>query len=204
MDNLQSQEITQESRPYRQVARAAATEALHNRIVDAFLAALRERWIADITLDEVARAAGTTRQTVIRFFGSKEGLIVPTAARFRASVISRRAFEGPATPRKVADAALADYEAIGDFVLRLLAQEERFPELRGWLQIGRGHHRGWIAQMFARELQAKGANSERLLNQLVVVYDIYTWKLLRRDFGLGAEDTALHMAEMAEKLTEGG
>jgi AcrR family transcriptional regulator len=202
-DHAESQEMTPKPRPYRQVARAEATEALHDRIADAFLAALQERWIADITLDEIARAAGTTRQTVIRFFGSKEGLIAPAQARFRESVISRRAFDGPATPRKVADAAFADYEAIGDFVLRLLAQEERFPELRGWLQQGRDHHRGWIADMFAPALQPGGANAARLLNQLVVIYDIYTWKLLRRDFGLSVEDAAMHMAEMADKLTKG-
>jgi AcrR family transcriptional regulator len=204
MNNSTSPENVSAPRPYRQVARAAATEALQNSIVDAFLAALRDRWIADVTLDEVARAAGTTRQTVIRFFGSKEGLIPATVRRFRESVISRRAFDGPATPRKVAEAVLVDYEAIGDFVLRLLAQEERFPELRDWHNVGRGHHRNWIAQMFAPELQLRGPDAPRLLNQLIVVYDLYTWKLLRRDFGLGADETVLHMAEMAEKLTREG
>lgn len=202
-DNESSQEIATEPRRYRQVARAAATEALHDRILDAFLAALHERWIVDITLDEIARAAGTTRQTLIRFFGSKEGLIGPTRERFRAGVISRRDFEGPVTPRKVADYALVDYEAIGDFVLRLLAQEERSPELRDWLDVGRRHHRDWLARMFAPEIAARGPDAARLLNQLVVIYDIYAWKLLRRDFGLSAEDTALHMAEMAEKIIKG-
>ena len=204
MNDLPSPENISEPRPYRQVARAAATQALQDRIVDAFIAALNERWIADITLDDIAHAAGTTRQTVIRFFGSKEGLLSACPPRSAASVQSRRAFDGPATPRKVADAALADYEAIGDFVVRMLAQEQRFPELSAWLRIGRGHHRAWIAQVFAPELAAAGPRSDRLLNELIVVYNIYTWKLLRRDFGLSVAETALHLADMTEKLTTGG
>ena len=62
-------------RRYRQTARAASAQTLRQRIVLAFRDLLLARWIDEITLDEVAASAGTTRQSVIRLFGGKEGLI---------------------------------------------------------------------------------------------------------------------------------
>ena len=56
-------------RPYRQTARAAAAESLRQRVVTAFNDLLLSRWIDEITLDEVAASAGTTRQTVARQSG---------------------------------------------------------------------------------------------------------------------------------------
>jgi len=48
-------------RPYRQTARAAAAESLRQRVVTAFNDLLLSCWIDEITLDEVAASAGTTR-----------------------------------------------------------------------------------------------------------------------------------------------
>ena len=140
---------------------------------------------------------------MIRLFGSKEGLLAAERDRFQSGVESRRTLDPPVTPRKVADAILVDYEAIGDFILRLLAQEERHPALSGWLNFGRAHHRSWIGEMFSDALNQAGVGREELLNQLIVAYDLYTWKLLRRDVGLSREETANHMAGIAERLTGG-
>ena len=62
-------------RPYNQTARAASAEGLRQKIVTAFRDLLLTRWIDEITLDEVATSAGTTRQSVIRLFGGKEGVL---------------------------------------------------------------------------------------------------------------------------------
>jgi AcrR family transcriptional regulator len=67
------------TRPYHQTARAAATQDTQHRIVAVFRAALVTRWMDEIRLDDVASEAGTTRQTVIRLFGSKDGLLVAVA-----------------------------------------------------------------------------------------------------------------------------
>ncbi|MBN9536550.1 MAG: TetR family transcriptional regulator, partial [Alphaproteobacteria bacterium] len=53
-------------RAYRQSARANAVQDTERQIVDALIALLEERWFDEITLDDIAAAAGTTRQTVIR------------------------------------------------------------------------------------------------------------------------------------------
>ena len=117
------------SRTYRQVARAAASEATRQRIVAAFDAAMRDRSMDDITLDQIASAAGTTRQTVIRMFGGKEGLVQAFVVQFGEGVLRRRVMPPDASPRRVAAALFEDYEDIGDFVIRMLAQEEQHPVL---------------------------------------------------------------------------
>jgi AcrR family transcriptional regulator len=170
------------TRPYRQVARAAATEETRRRIVAAFVEAMERRWVDEVTLDEIALAAGTTRQTVIRLFGGKEGLLTACAERLNEEVGLRRALPAGAGPGEVTRAVVQDYEASGDMVMRMLAQEERFPPMAALVENGRVWHRRWVAKAFAGALAARPPEArEALLDQLVVATDVYTWKLLRRD-----------------------
>src|SRR4051812_24510545 len=111
------------TRPYRQIARAAATDETRRRIVAACAEALEQRWLDEITLDEIAIAAGTTRQTVIRLYGGKEGLLQAVAERTEHEVALRRALPPGSSPRAAARAVVQDYEANGDMIIRLLAQE---------------------------------------------------------------------------------
>jgi AcrR family transcriptional regulator len=62
-------------RQYRQVARAQAATETARKAIDAFTVSAGERWFDDITLQEVATRAGVTVRSVIRRFGSKEGLV---------------------------------------------------------------------------------------------------------------------------------
>src|SRR3984957_19801118 len=76
-------------RVYHQTVRAAAAESLRQRVVTAFNDLLLSRWIDEITLDEVAVGAGTTRQTVIRLFGGKDGLLEAVMDLLRAEAVPR-------------------------------------------------------------------------------------------------------------------
>ena len=192
--------MSQQSRPYRQTLRAAGTEDLKRRIVDAFDLAMRDRSMDDITLDQIAAAAGTTRQTVIRLFGGKDGLVAAFVENFGRGVKGRRVLPAHALPEHVAEALFADYEAIGDFVIRMLAQEDRHPVLSIWHNIGRATHRAWIAGCFADALPADTSARKRLVTQLVIAGDVYTWKLLRRDIKLSVEAAQDVMISMFTKL----
>ena len=55
-------------------ARAQAVEETRRRILDALIALAGERPFAEITLDTVAERAGVSVQTVLRQFGSRDGL----------------------------------------------------------------------------------------------------------------------------------
>ncbi|NMJ40974.1 TetR/AcrR family transcriptional regulator [Roseomonas sp. JC162] len=193
------------ARPYRQVARAAATEETRRRIVAAFAAALERLWLDEITLDDVAAAAGTTRQTVIRLFGGKEGLLAAVSEHFGREVELRRALPRPATPAAIARAMADDYEASGETILRLLAQEGRHPALVPFLNYGRREHRDWVRRAFVDTLAAcPPAEREALTDRLVVATDVYAWKLLRHDAGRSRTDTEAAIAAIIAAIVAAG
>lgn len=180
-------------RAYRQTARAAAAESLRQRVVTAFNDLLLSRWIDEITLDEVAASAGTTRQTVIRLFGGKDGLLEAVMALVRAEAVPRTSISADVSARTALQGLIAHYEAVGDMVVRFLAQEERHSALRPLLAQGRREHRTWVAERFGfAQSDLDELERERQLTRLIVATDIYTWKLLRRDFGK-SQDEVLHL-----------
>ena len=171
------------SRRYSQVARAQAAEDTARRIVDAFLAPLMADWYDDITLDRVAADAGVTVQTVVRRFGGKDGLLA-NAANVLSDQINAQRAAPPGDLGRLVNNLLVDYEQRGDAVIRLLALEPRHPAVKTVLDFGRGEHRRWVSAAFAEPLGALDpATREPALDALVVVTDVYTWKLLRRDRG---------------------
>lgn len=186
-------------RVYRQTARAAAAEQLKQRVATAFHKLLLSRWVDEITLDDVAASAGTTRQTVIRLFGGKEGLLEAMAAIVEAQAEPRLQLPQDASMRQALRALIEHYEVTGDLVIRLLAQEERHPALRPILELGRREHRAWVAKWFGGTL--KGVEGERQVTRLVVATDVYTWKLLRRDFGNTEKEVTVLMAGLLERIT---
>jgi AcrR family transcriptional regulator len=192
-----------EKRPYRMGARAEAAEATGVRILDAAIEVFWQQPTDQISLDEVARLAGVSVQTVIRRFGGKDGLLVAAADREAARVTRQRA-EAPAGDVPGAIRVLVDhYEELGDQVLRLLAEEARVPALRELAERGRAGHRAWCAAVFAPALASRrGIDRARLLAQLVAVCDVYVWKLLRRDAGLSRRQTELAMTELVRPLLE--
>jgi AcrR family transcriptional regulator len=189
-------------RPYRQTARAAAAESLRQRIVAAFHDLLLSRWIDEITLDEVALSVGTTRQTVIRLFGGKDGLLQAVMDLVRAQAVPRISMPDEVSARAALESLIAHYEAVGDMVVRFLAQEERHSALRPLLAQGRTEHREWVAQRFGcTQSGMSELERERHITRLIVATDIYTWKLLRRDFGKSQEEVLLLIVSIITKET---
>ncbi|ENN88401.1 regulatory protein, TetR [Rhizobium freirei PRF 81] len=188
-------------RGYRQSARANAVQDTEQQIVDALTALLAERWFDEITLDDIAATAGTTRQTVIRRFGSKTGVLSAMATRMDASIRAQR-WSAPA--QSVADIVTLltdDYERTGDILVRTLGQEARIPEFAAVLDRGRKGHREWIADMFSAWLDKLDdkARKDRLA-QLLAQTDVWIWHLLRRAQGHSAAETHRLMTQAIERL----
>ena len=183
-------------RAYRQSARARAAEATGERILDAFADQLRGRWFDEIRLEDVARDAGVTVQTVIRRFGSKEGLLNAMHERLGGEIRQRREVR-PGDAAGAVASIVEDYETVGDLIMRTLAQEERYAALKTMTDIGRAMHREWMAGAFAPWLD-KLAPDERLraTDALVVAGDIYVWKLIRRDMRRPVEEYKTLMEKM--------
>jgi AcrR family transcriptional regulator len=190
-------------RPYRMVARAESAAATGERILDAAVDVFWEVPGAQMSMEEVARRAGVTVQTVIRRFGGRDGLFRAAAER-EADRVGRQRDQAPAGDARAAVRVLLDhYEAMGDRVIRLLAEEERVPDVAQILDRGRAYHREWCARVFAPALSdLAGVERHRRLAQLVAVCDVYTWKLLRRDARLSRRQTETALLELLEPLLE--
>jgi AcrR family transcriptional regulator len=190
-------------RPYRMKARGEATAATRERILLAAEAAFDELPFSEITLAWVAERAGVSVQTVIRHFGGKEALFVATLQHTAVRMGGDRDFSPGAEPKEVVGVLADHYEEFGDRVLRALGQEGQVPALGLLVELGRTYHVEWCKRAFQAGLKGlRGARRERRLAQLTAVTDIYVWKVLRRDRGLGPKQTKLAMLELVETLLE--
>ena len=109
------------------------------------------QWFDEITLDRVAEDAGVTVQTVVRRFGGKEGLL-SEAVKALANQINARRVSPPGDIGHLVENLIADYEQVGDAVIRLLALEPRHAALKELLDFGRGEHRNWVSGTFSEPL----------------------------------------------------
>jgi len=181
--------------------RAELAAQTRRRLLQASVDLHSERLMADISLDDVAARAGVSVQTLLRHFGSRAALVEESIAFARAAVVEERR----ATPGDVPGAlrVLVDhYEARGDTVLLMLAQESAEPFVRRLTDQGRAVHRSWVHEVFALQLQDAGSadDAEVLADLLVVATDVFTWRLLRRDRRLSRPLTESRMLRLVEAV----
>jgi AcrR family transcriptional regulator len=189
-------------RRYNMERRARAVAETRRRILAATFELHRELYFDQVTLTAIAQRAGVTEQTVLQHFGSKDALIAAAAEEAREHVAAQRD-EAPVGDIPAAVANLVDhYEEWGDGVIRLLAQEDRIPDLRKHItDPGRAYHRAWVERTFAPLLAGRrGLPRKRRLAELIAVTDVYTWKLLRRDLGLDKQQTETAIRELVTAL----
>jgi AcrR family transcriptional regulator len=192
----------EKKRGYRMEARAKATEATRERILEAAAEAFDELPFDEITLAWVAERAGVSVQTVLRHFESKDGLFLASLMHGGAKMAASRELQPVGSVEDVVDSLVDHYEQFGDRILRTLAQEDRIPTLRMLTDLGRQFHVEWCEGAFAPALKGlRGAKRKRRIAQFVTATDIYVWKLLRRDRGLSPAQTKLTMRELLEPLT---
>lgn len=185
------------SRDYRMTARAESAEATGERIRAAARARFRTTPYDELTLADVAADAGVTVQTVLRRFGSKDGLVRAVAEAVTPQVIAQRD-SAPAGDVTGAVANLVEhYEVMGDEVLMLLRQELRVPVLREITTSGRLYHSQWVGRVFAPWLDGlAGQARKRRHAQLLAATDVYVWFLLRRQSGLSRRATEHAIREL--------
>ena len=151
----------------------------------------------------MAQRAGTTRQTVIRRFGGKAGLLAAFTRHIGSEIEARRAAAQPGDLAGAAAILVADYEATGEMVLRLLSLEGRIPEIVATLEVGRVGHRRWVEHTFAPRLAAfpEGERQTRL-SHLLVATDLWSWFLFRRTQGHSVDETIRLMSAMIEEILD--
>ena len=188
------------TRAYVQTARAESTAATGERIVAAVVDLFRETG-RNPTLDAVAERAGVTVQTVLRRFGSKQGLHDAVAAQVGEQIARERDAAPIGDVEGAVDNLLDHYEQWGDVALRMLAAESEAGEAAP-ASHGRAFHRGWVERVFAPFLEGvSGAAREQRVDQLAAVTDVYVWKILVKDLGRSRRRARQTLVDLVRRIT---
>jgi AcrR family transcriptional regulator len=194
----------QRRRRYRQVARAEGQDQTRSALLDAarreFLAGRFER----VSLEQLAGAAGVTKQTLLRHFGSKDGLLEASAQRERERIAAHR-FQAPAgdVPGSVEN-LLAHYEQEGELALTIGALADRGGVLGQIAADAKRLHYEWVEHAFAQQLACvRGAARKRRRAALIAVCDVTTWRVLSHDLGLSEAEVRRTLIEVIDGLVAG-
>jgi AcrR family transcriptional regulator len=185
------------SRPYRLGARAISATANGQSILASAHRLFGELRYDQVSLADIATQAGVTERTVVRRFGSKE-LLFGAVGTERAASIRRARDDVPAGDiHEAVRLLIGTYEDWGDEVLHLLSQERGLAGVSNRVEVGRRYHAAWVERTFAPLLHdLPAAVRRRRLGELVAVTDIYCWKVLRRDVGLGRAEVEASLREL--------
>jgi AcrR family transcriptional regulator len=175
------------TRAYTQTKRADATEQTRRAILDGAQHLFREERELDFSLEQVAARAGCSTRSIIRHFGSRQGLIEAAVADAAAAVAEERRVK-PGDVEGGIRALVDHYELLGDEVIRWLGSAERYPLVRRVVETGTRMHLEWVDEVFGPDLErlpAAGRGSRRAV--LASITDVRFWNLLRRREGLGRD-----------------
>lgn len=193
-------------RPYRMHKRARQTAQTAEAILQATIALWQERSLREITLEAIAERAGVTTRTVIRRFGSKEGVFDACVESDTAGIFQARDQAPVGDIEQALHILLANYEAHGDALIRTLAIEEELPAARKILERGRQYHRTWCQHVFAPYLpDPADTGYEDSLRSFLAATEFYLWKLLRRDLHCTLPETTetfIRLARGAAQQTQ--
>jgi AcrR family transcriptional regulator len=189
-------------RQYRMDIRARRLEETAQRIREVALERFLSRPYDEVTLAEIAEAAGVTVPTLIAHFGRKEDLFAAVLEDWGSHMIESRD-EAPAGDHAGAIRNLLDhYDSEGNRILHLLAEEDRFPAVRAMTDEGRKFHRGWVERVFEPSLRSlRGRPREQLVVQLIVATDLLVWKLMRLDMKLSRRRAEAAIMQTVDALT---
>ncbi|WP_375385442.1 TetR/AcrR family transcriptional regulator [uncultured Microbacterium sp.] len=176
--------------------RNVSAEQTRSAVLGATLELLGEKSSLEIVLADVSDRSGVTVKTVLRHFGSRDGLFDAVSEFAENEIIEERV--APVGDLDAAISTIVDhYEHRGDWVVRLLGQEQTDARIARAVGRARDIHRAWVKTVFASDLAAAAESSDERADLLVVATDVYTWKLLRRDFGRSRAVTEASMRALA-------
>jgi AcrR family transcriptional regulator len=178
-------------------ARADAAAATRERLLAAAWEHFGSRPYEEVRLQDIARDAGVTVQTLFLRFGTKDELLTDAYRWWgMQEVAARDAAQGSDVAEAVA--ILFDhYEAHGLAILRMLSQEDRLAAMRHLMDAGRDYHRTWAESTFSPFLHGlRGRRRERRLIGIVAATDVLVWKLLRVDMGVERAEAEQIVADM--------
>ena len=184
---------------YNNTNRQLKAEATKRSIIKALGKLWTQYSINDITLDMIAREANVTKRTILRKFGSKEGLLTESLSYDPADISAKRNHAKPGDIDDILNTLLSNYENIGEAAIRTINLESELEVARQIGVKGRKLHRNWCKKVFAPFLpNSKSPNFEIQLTSFISVTEIYLWKLMRKDLKLSKKKTFAIFKNMLE------
>jgi len=185
------------TRTYRQTTRARATRQTTERVLQAAHDLFLRLPFDQVTFNAVATEAGVGVQTVIRRFGTKDGLARAVGDWVAPQVAANLGEPVSGDPAQVAGAFARHYERWALLTERTLHQQDASPVLAEQAEGGRRAHRAWVAAAFAPRLGALGPDARRqTLARLVAVTGVELWLVLRRDEGLEHDEACAALTDL--------
>jgi AcrR family transcriptional regulator len=189
-------------RPYKKVAR----EQSQQRTRDALLDAADDEFYSDrwqkTSLEALSAKAGVTKQTLLRHFGSKDGLLLQALMRGAAQILEQRWSTPPGDVAGAVENLLDHYESWGERSLRIGAWQRSGPAMLAKLsQMARQVHYEWVEYAFGPWLQ--GLDEEARVRRraaLIAVCDVQSWWIFSHDLRL--ERSVIHatLTDTIERL----
>ena len=165
-------------------ARQDAVASTRERILRAAYREWSEQAYDQVTLQSIADAAGVSRQTVARQFGTKDELAFAVVDWQKPHEDAFRATDAGDIEGAIAR-LVGRYETMGDANVRVLEMSGRVPAIDYLLEVSRAGHFAWIEQT----LLSGAADDRQLVHALYAATDVTLWKLLRRDLGQSRAET---------------
>ena len=166
------------------VARAHAEEHTRTELLDAADQAFMSGPWEHASLEAIAGAAGVTKQTLLRHFGSKDGLLEQVRRRAIAEVERQRLSAPTNDIAGAVDNLLDHYEIRGGRAMRSSNMDLDGP-LADLGRRARQFHYDWVEHAFGAWLDtAAPAERERLRAALIAVCDVQTWWILSHELGM--------------------
>jgi AcrR family transcriptional regulator len=195
---------TQErTREYKQVERARAQQRTREALIEAATNEFFDgNWLKS-TLDSLSRKAGVTRQTLLRHFGSKDGLLLQSLMRGASQVRDQR-WSTPTTDIAGAvDNVLDHYEEWGERSVRIGAWQRGPTVLALFANAARQIHYDWVEYAFATWLEPLDEQTRaRRRAALIVLCDVQSWWILANDLGLPRAEIHAILCEQIERTLE--
>ena len=190
-----------EQRPYRQVVRAQAQERTREALLDAAMEEFfGDRW-QKTSLEKLSAKAGVTKQTLLRHFGSKDGLLMQAIVRSGSQIFDQRWSVPAGDIASAVENLLEHYESWGERALRIGSWQDGPPLLAQIARMARQVHYDWVEYVFGSWLAdlEEPARSRRRA-ALVALCDVHTWRLFARDLELPRAEVIATLTSAIEAI----
>ena len=187
---------------YEQSERAILTDQTRRNIVESTVTLIRSsRRVSDVTLQKIAEGADVALRTVLRHFGSREGVFEAAFQQIQVAISQNRVETPPSDLQSAMSSLFLSYEKDGDLMIKALEEEHDIPLLHELLEEGRRHHRRWLERHIGPLLpNLSPSKREAKFRELYAASDIYLWKLLRKDLNASRKDAQQTMQNLVHSV----